>query len=104
MTSRIIFALVVHFRVMRRHGAMIRHRNKNSIRTTLSILMLVVHNVTYLGRSHNDLNQYPVFPWILADYTSKTLDLKDPKVYRDFSKVGCYRITIETFAQCQCIA
>ncbi len=24
-------------------------------------------------RSTNDLTQYPVFPWIVADYTSKTL-------------------------------
>ena len=45
--------------------------------------------VTSLGRSYNDLNQYPVFPWVLTDYNSQTLDLKDPKVYRDFSKVGC---------------
>ena len=22
------------------------------------------------GRSHNDLNQYPVFPWVLRDYDS----------------------------------
>jgi len=45
--------------------------------------------VTSLGRNYNDLNQYPVFPWVLTDYNSQTLDLKDPKVYRDFSKVGC---------------
>jgi len=41
---------------------------------------------TLAGRSYNDLNQYPVFPWVLTDYNSQTLDLKDPKVYRDFSK------------------
>ena len=23
------------------------------------------------GRSYNDLTQYPVFPWIIKDYTSK---------------------------------
>ena len=34
------------------------------------------------GRSFNDLTQWPVFPWILADYTSKTLDLSSPKTYR----------------------
>ena len=55
-----------------------------------------MRNVTYLGRSYNDLNQYPVFPWILADYTSKTLDLKDSKVYRDLSKVGSYCIATES--------
>jgi len=31
-------------------------------------------------------SQYPVFPWILADYTSDTIDLKDSRVYRDLSK------------------
>ena len=31
---------------------------------------------TYAGRSFNDVNQYPVFPRILADYTSTSLDLE----------------------------
>ena len=34
------------------------------------------------GRSFNDLTQWPVFPWILADYTSKKLDLSMPDTYR----------------------
>ena len=38
------------------------------------------------GRTHNDLNQYPIFPWVLADYTSPTLDLSEPSTYRDLSK------------------
>ena len=29
---------------------------------------------TFAGRSYNDINQYPVFPWIIKDYTSKTID------------------------------
>ena len=29
---------------------------------------------------------YPVFPWVLMDYTSEHLDLGDPSVYRDLSK------------------
>ncbi|KAK4287855.1 hypothetical protein Pmani_039089 [Petrolisthes manimaculis] len=37
-------------------------------------------------RSENDLTQYPVFPWVLADYVSETLDLEDPGTYRDLSK------------------
>ena len=36
------------------------------------------------GRSFGDLTQYPVFPWILKNYDSETIDLKDPKNYRDF--------------------
>jgi WD40 repeat protein len=38
------------------------------------------------GRSYNDITQYPVFPWILSDYESESLDLNDPNVYRDLSK------------------
>jgi hypothetical protein len=41
---------------------------------------------TIAGRSYNDLNQYPVFPWILVDYESATIDLTNPKVYRDLTK------------------
>jgi len=38
------------------------------------------------GRSFNDLTQYPVFPWVIADYDSEEIDLNDPKIYRDLSK------------------
>lgn len=41
---------------------------------------------TLAGRSYNDLTQYPVFPWVLADYTSETLDLKKSSTFRDLSK------------------
>uniref|UniRef100_A0A8C0QRG5 Neurobeachin-like protein 2 n=1 Tax=Chelonoidis abingdonii TaxID=106734 RepID=A0A8C0QRG5_CHEAB len=41
---------------------------------------------TIAGRTYNDLSQYPVFPWILQDYVSETLDLSDPGVFRDLSK------------------
>jgi Beige/BEACH domain len=30
--------------------------------------------------------QYPVFPWVLADYSSDELDLTNPESYRDLSK------------------
>jgi hypothetical protein len=34
------------------------------------------------GRSFNDLTQWPVFPWVLADYASARLDLSDPATFR----------------------
>jgi hypothetical protein len=37
---------------------------------------------TLAGRTWADLDQYPVLPWVLADYTSAALDLSDPGVYR----------------------
>jgi neurobeachin-like protein 1/2 len=36
------------------------------------------------GRTYNDLSQYPVMPWVLSDYTSATIDLRNPKHYRKF--------------------
>lgn len=43
---------------------------------------------TIAGRTFNDLNQYPVFPWILSNYTDTQLDLNSPANFRDLSKVG----------------
>lgn len=41
---------------------------------------------TMAGRTFNDLSQYPVFPWVIADYESESLDFDDPKSFRDLSK------------------
>ncbi|XP_018645460.1 beige/beach protein-related [Schistosoma mansoni] len=41
---------------------------------------------TIAGRTFNDLGQYPVFPWILADYTSSELDLNSQHTFRDLSR------------------
>lgn len=45
-----------------------------------------MHLNTLAGRSYNDLMQYPIFPWILADYDSEELDLTDSSTFRDFGK------------------
>lgn len=37
-------------------------------------------------RTFQDLTQYPIFPWIISDYTSSELNLDDPKCYRDLTK------------------
>lgn len=41
---------------------------------------------TLAGRSYNDLTQYPVFPWVLSNYHTDTLDLHDASNFRDLSK------------------
>ncbi|KAJ3182617.1 Neurobeachin-like protein 1 [Geranomyces variabilis] len=41
---------------------------------------------TVSGRTYNDLTQYPVFPWIIRDFQSETLDLANLSIYRDLSK------------------
>ncbi|KAI9573033.1 hypothetical protein HD554DRAFT_2058344 [Boletus coccyginus] len=52
-----------------------------------------ISNYTYLsilnqlsGRTPSDATQYPVFPWVLKDYTSDVLDLSSPDSFRDLSK------------------
>ncbi|CCJ30042.1 unnamed protein product [Pneumocystis jirovecii] len=46
--------------------------------------LMIINTLT--GRTYNDLTQYPIFPWVLADYSSEELDLTNPKSFRDFSK------------------
>uniref|UniRef100_A0AAX7SIS9 Neurobeachin n=1 Tax=Astatotilapia calliptera TaxID=8154 RepID=A0AAX7SIS9_ASTCA len=41
---------------------------------------------TISGRTYNDLNQYPVFPWVITNYESEELDLTLPSNFRDLSK------------------
>ncbi|XP_063739788.1 lipopolysaccharide-responsive and beige-like anchor protein isoform X2 [Eleginops maclovinus] len=41
---------------------------------------------TISGRTFNDLNQYPVFPWVITNYDSAELDLTLPSNFRDLSK------------------
>jgi len=52
----------------------------------LSNFEYIMHLNFLAGRSFNDLTQYPVFPWVVADYTGTTLDLRSPRTYRDLAK------------------
>ncbi|KZT37329.1 beach-domain-containing protein [Sistotremastrum suecicum HHB10207 ss-3] len=52
-----------------------------------------ISNFTYLcilnqasGRTPEDATQYPVFPWILEDYTSGELDFESPSSFRDLTR------------------
>lgn len=42
----------------------------------------LMHINTLAGRTYNDLTQFPVFPWVLADYSSTKLDLSNPATFR----------------------
>ena len=43
----------------------------------------------YSGRSFNDITQYPIFPWILKDYSSSKLDLNNEHCFRDLKYPVC---------------
>ena len=72
-------------------GKPLEHLNRSQItekwrRREISNFDYLMALNTISGRTYNDLTQYPVFPWIVADYQSEKLDLSDPKSYRDLSK------------------
>ena len=54
----------------------------NGIIDTYSYLMILN---TLSGRTYNDLAQYPVLPWILGNYSSDNVDLKEANTFRDFN-------------------
>ncbi|KAF8584664.1 beach-domain-containing protein [Ramaria rubella] len=52
-----------------------------------------ISNFTYLsiinqtsGRTPSDATQYPIYPWVLQDYSSQELDLTVPETYRDLRR------------------
>ncbi|KAB1203374.1 BEACH domain-containing protein lvsA [Morella rubra] len=56
----------------------------------ISNFQYLMHLNTLAGRGYSDLTQYPVFPWVLADYESENLDLSDPSTFRKLEKpMGC---------------
>lgn len=52
---------------------------------TLFKLNILMVRLSMADRSFNDLTQYPVFPWVVKDFTSSTLNLDDASIYRDLS-------------------
>eukprot|EP00850_Spirogloea_muscicola_P008241 SM000043S15869 [mRNA] locus=s43:763446:778532:+ [translate_table: standard] len=56
------------------------------VRREISNFEYLMQLNTLAGRTYNDITQYPVFPWVIADYTSKELDLDNPATFRDLSK------------------
>uniref|UniRef100_A0A669CHP7 Neutral sphingomyelinase activation associated factor n=1 Tax=Oreochromis niloticus TaxID=8128 RepID=A0A669CHP7_ORENI len=52
----------------------------------LSSYQYLLHLNNLADRSCNDLSQYPVFPWVIADYTSPRLDMTNAATFRDLSK------------------
>ncbi|VDP47169.1 unnamed protein product [Soboliphyme baturini] len=57
-----------------------------SVKISSSAFTVFIAVACDLGRTYNDINQYPVYPWILSNYDSAELDLKQPANFRDLSK------------------
>jgi factor associated with neutral sphingomyelinase activation len=67
-------------------GAWLLHGQSAWIYGKISNLQYLLYLNFAAGRSFNTLAQWPVFPWVLADYKSPTLDLQRPASFRDLSK------------------
>ncbi|KAG7526280.1 FAN protein [Solea senegalensis] len=52
----------------------------------LSNYEYLLHLNNLADRSCNDLSQYPIFPWVIADYSSAQLDMTNAATFRDLSK------------------
>ncbi|KAF4147033.1 WD domain G-beta repeat domain-containing protein [Phytophthora infestans] len=59
---------------------------KRWLRGSITNFEYLIHLNTLAGRSFNDITQYPVLPWVIADYTSEFLDLDASETFRDLSK------------------
>ena len=54
----------------------------NGFLNTYSYIMILN---TLSGRTYNNLAQYPIYPWILKDYSSNEIDLNESLTYRNLS-------------------
>lgn len=78
-------------------------------RGEISNFQYLMHLNTLAGRSYNDLMQYPVFPWILADYDSEVNTIPCQQPFFFFNVGGFANITAgsycfgktETYLYCQ---
>ncbi|XP_027627322.1 WD repeat- and FYVE domain-containing protein 4 [Tupaia chinensis] len=71
---------------LRRHASFDRTMLQRWQRRDISNFEYLMYLNTLAGRTYNDYMQYPVFPWVLADYSSEVLNLTNPKTFRDLSK------------------
>jgi len=53
---------------------------------SVSTYHYLLHLNLMAHRSFSDLAQYPVFPWVVADYVSPELDLSRPESFRDLAR------------------
>uniref|UniRef100_A0A6B2KXN1 BEACH domain-containing protein n=1 Tax=Arcella intermedia TaxID=1963864 RepID=A0A6B2KXN1_9EUKA len=81
------------FTLLTNQPGMTKLQHENQSQTLLKWRCGLISNFDYLmylnslaDRTFNDLTQYPVFPWILADYKSNQLDLNNTASFRDLSK------------------
>ena len=66
---------------------------KNYKISTLKLIMIL--NI-YSNRTYNDLNQYPIFPWIYIDYENPNFEIKKEKLRPFDTPMGMLEISKES--------
>ncbi|CAF1545898.1 unnamed protein product, partial [Rotaria sp. Silwood1] len=66
-------------------SVMFAFNDRSIVKKVVSFLPQVGVGGRY-GRTYQDLNQYPIVPWVIADYESEKLVLNSLSTYRDLSK------------------
>ena len=63
----------------------------------ISTMRLLMQINLYANRTYNDMNQYPVFPWVFTDYKSETFPIKYTEKIRPLGiPMGMLNISEET--------
>ncbi|ETK71714.1 hypothetical protein L915_21092 [Phytophthora nicotianae] len=87
MVNSIFWSPVLRTGALVPSGKRIRQTvTKRWLRGSMTNFEYLIHLNTLAGRSFNDITQYPVFPWVIADYKSEFLNLDTSETYRDLSK------------------
>mmetsp|Transcript_24328 Transcript_24328/g.35658 ORF Transcript_24328/g.35658 Transcript_24328/m.35658 type:complete len:847 (-) Transcript_24328:998-3538(-) len=88
----LLFEILVGSHTSKRRGSLnvqrlsLEHVVRQWQRREISNFEYLMYLNNEADRSMNDLTQYPVYPHIIQDYSSSTLDLKNPSTFRDLSK------------------
>ncbi len=56
------------------------------VRREISNFQYIMELNALAGRSLLDSSHYPVFPWVIGDFSSDELDLFDPRTFRDLQR------------------
>lgn len=70
-------------------------------RGEISNFQYLMHLNTLAGRSYNDLMQYPVFPWVLADYDSEVNKMSCQSNSKFFVWLSLVNITVGLHYLCK---
>eukprot|EP00981_Chlorochromonas_danica_P013809 scaffold6861_cov248-Ochromonas_danica.AAC.12 len=54
-------------------------------RRLISNFDYLIHLNIIAGRSYSDITQYPIFPWVIADYRSPSIDTTNRDIYRNLT-------------------